>query len=441
MFDGMNEISLACGPDPSETNGGSLPPPRLRVPDRAQRTWEPCCLEERLAADHPARTIWEITGRLDLSAFYGVIEARGDAPGRAATDPRLLVALWLYAAVEGVGNGRALDRLCREHDAYRWLCGGVSMNYHTLNDFRVGHETPLDDLLTQVLAVLMHQKVLMVRRISQDGMRIRASAGSSSFHQAGTLQRHLDEARVHVDALKRQADDAPADSAHQRAAQERAARERQARLEAALAELPRIAEAKAAQKAKPSKDRPARASSTDPEARVMKMSNGGFNPAYNVQVAADPQSRAILGVAVVNAGSDSAQSEPMRRQVEARTGCKVEEHLIDGGFVTLAGMDRAAAQEVTVYAPPPAPKKAGSPHAVRPTDSPAVAAWRQRMATDDAKTVYKLRAATSETINADLRVFRGLHSFAVRGLTKVRCVAIWSVLAYNVWRFASDLLA
>jgi hypothetical protein len=336
-----------------------------------------------------------------------------------------------------VGNGRALDRLCREHDAYRWLCGGVTMNYHTLNDFRVGHEAALDALLTQMLAVLMHRQVVQVRRISQDGTRGRAAAGSSSFHREATLQRHLETAKAHVAAIKRQADESPAESARQRAAAERAARERQARLEAALVELPKIAEAKAAQKAKPSKDRPARASSTDAEARVMKMGNGGFNPAYNVQLATDPVSRAIVGVSVSNAGSDAALSEPMREQVERRTGGTVEEHLMDGGFVTLAGIDRAAAAGVTVYAPPPTPKKAGSPYEVRDTDSPAVAAWRQRMATDAAKTIYKQRAATAETVNGDVRVHRGLSRFVVRGLRKVTCVTMWSVLAYNLMQFAA----
>lgn len=414
-------------------------PPRLRRPERGQHFWEASCLEERLADDHPARAVWQLVERLDLTAFYAKIAARGSDPGRAATDPRLLVALWLYAAVDGVGNGRELDRLCREHDAYRWLCGGVSLNYHTLNDFRVEHEAAVDDLLTQLLAVLMHQNLLQVRRISQDGTRVRAAAGTSSFHRRETLARHLAQAAAHVAALKQQQEESAAADARKTAAKARAARERQERLEAALTELAQIEAAKAAQKNKPSKQRPARASSTDPQARVMKMANGGFSPAYNVQLAADPQSRAIVGVDVSNAGRDSAQSAPLRAQVEARTGQKVREHLYDGDFVTLEGIQEADKAHVTVYAPPPKPRKAASPYEIRPGDTPAVAAWRTRMATPEGQAIYQKRAATSETINGELRSYRGLRQFAVRGLRKVRCVVLWTVLAYNFVHFQQAL--
>ena len=171
--------------------------------------FEPVCLDARLPADHQARTIWRVVERLDLSAFYDGIAARGSEPGRAATDPKLLVALWLYAAVDGVGNGRKLDRLCREHDAYKWLCGGVSLNYHTLNDFRVAHEKSLDGLFTEVLTALTERGVVRIDRISQDGKRVRASAGSSSFHCEKTLRRRLKEVRAYVEELKRQPDEAP----------------------------------------------------------------------------------------------------------------------------------------------------------------------------------------------------------------------------------------
>lgn len=436
------ESSATRGGEPSPLRRGeSSAPPRLRRPDRRQVTMEPCCLEERLPAGHPARTVWAVVERLDLSRFHEGILARGSSPGRAATDPRLLVALWLYAAIDGVGNGRELDRLCREHDAYRWLCGGVTLNDHTLNDFRVGHESALDELLTQVLATLMHHQVVQVRRLSQDGLRVRGSAGSSSFHREATLRRHLEAARSHVLALKHQAEESPGASARQCAARQRAARERQERLEAALAELPKIAAAKAAQKAKPSKERPPRASSTDPEVRVMKMGDGGFRPAHNVQLATDPVSRAIVGVAVCNAGSDARESEPMRRQVERRTGARVEEHLMDGGFVALKGITAAAASGVTVYAPPPVPRKGGNPYVARKGDSVAVAAWRQRMGTPQAKAVYKLRAATSETVNADLRAHRGLDRVHVRGSAKVRSVILWLVLGYNLMHFAGVWLS
>jgi len=414
--------------------------PRLRRPDRSQVLMQPVCLEEMLPADHPARTIWAVVEGLNLSKFYEGLDARGSDPGRSATDPQLLVALWLYAAVDGVGSGREVNRLCEHHDAYRWLCGGVAVNYHTLNDFRVGYGAALDELFTQVLGVLMAKGAVRVKRVSQDGTRVRAGAGSSSFRRKKTLGDHLAAARQHVEELKHQMDEPGESSAQRRAARERAARERVERVEAALTELQKIEEAKARQKKKPSKDRPARASTTDPEARVMKMGNGGFNPAHNVQFGADPESRAILGVEVSNAGSDANLDGPMREQIEKRTGQKVEEELIDGGFVTLDGIEQATAKGVVVYAPPPTPRTAGSPYEVRKGDSAAVAAWRQRMGTAEAKRIYKERAATSETVNADLKTFRGLDRLLVRGMRKVKCVALWCALAYNVMHFASVLI-
>ena len=413
--------------------------PRLRQPDRRQTLLEPTCLDERLPAEHPARTIWRVVEQLDLSDFYQAIAARGSDPGRPATDPKLLVALWLYAAVDGVGNGRKLDRLCGVHDAYKWLCGGVSLNYHTLNDFRVLHEQALDDLFTRVLTALTDKGVVKVERISQDGKRIRASAGSSSFHREKTLRRRLDEVRAYVEELKRQPDEAPRESARKRAAQERAARERQKRLEEALAFLPELQKARDNPRTnKKNRAKPIRVSRSDPEARKMKMADGGIRPAYNVQLAADPSSGAIVGVEVVNSPADSQQSGPMREQVERRTGGKVKEHLMDQGYVAMDQIQSAEGAGVAVYAPLPTGKD-GRPVTASRWDTPETAAWRARMQTDEAKEIYKQRAPTSERPNAEIQERLGLRSFAVRGLSRVRCVALWTALAYNVIHFASEL--
>lgn len=415
--------------------------PRLRRPDRTQVLLQPSCLDELLPPDHDARIICAVVGKLDLSAFYKPLQARGSDPGRAATDPALLVTLWLYATMNGVGRGRELARLCEYHDAYHWICGGVRVNYHTLNDFRVGFEKELDELFTQVLALLVHHGVVTVERISQDGTRVRASAGSSSFRGQEALEKRVAEMQAHIDALKAQLE-APdtEDSARKRAARQRAAQDRLSRAEAALAELPKIAQAKAKQKDKPSKHREARASTTDAEARFMKMPGGGSRPAYNVQLAADTESRAIAGVDVTNAGSDVNESEPMRAQVERRTGQKVKEHLIDGGYVGLESVERAADGEVKMYAPVPKPRKERDRYQPRKGDPPGVADWRERMGTGEAQTIYKQRASTIETINGDLKRYRGLIQFGVRGLRKVRCMALWSALAYNVMHFSSILL-
>lgn len=409
---------------------------RLVRPDRDQHLLQPTHVDALLPAGHEARMMWAAVERLDLSRFHDAIAARGSTAGRSAIDPRLLVALWLYATKEGVGGGRALERLCQHHDAYRWLCGGVTVSYHTLNDFRVAHEAALDELLTQMLTVLVHHDIVTVARVAQDGTRIRASAGRSSFRRRATLERLRDEMRDHVLALKSQLED-PA-GGPQRAAREAA--DRLSRIEKALQTLDEIEPAKAKQKEKPSKHRAARASTTDAEARVMRMSDGGYRPAYNVQFAVDVTSGAIVGLDVCNRGSDVNESRPLRAQVERRTGRRMAEQLVDGGYVNLKEFDAASAQGVTIYAPVPTPKKATvDPHAPRPGDGPGVMAWRARMATSDAKTIYKQRASTVERANADAKQHRGLRAFTVRGLSKARCVTMWFALMYNITQFPTIL--
>ena len=415
-------------------------PPRLRRPDRQQLLVQPRTVDDLVPQDHPVRMIWALVQRWDLTFFLQGIRARGERPGRAATDPQLLIALWLYATTQGVGCGRRLTKLCTESDPYRWLCGGVSLNYHTINDFRVDHEEALDNLLTQMLAVLIRAGIVAVQRIAQDGTRVRASAGVNSFQEEETLEKHLQAAREHLEAVKQAAAD-PKLSAQQKGARERAAREHQQRLEQALVELEKVKQAKAQQKDKPSKDSPPRASSTDPEARLMRMPDGGTRPAYNLELAADCDSRAIVGVEMTNAGSDAGQDEPMRDQVAARTNQAVAEQLMDGSFVRLEGIERAAAEGVRLYMPVPKPRKAGvDRYAPKPRDGAAVAEWRQRMGTKVAKQVYKQRSSTIETINGELKTFRGLGSLLVRGLRKVQCAALWSALAYNIVHFGPLLL-
>jgi transposase len=435
LFEGSSresaEDAKSPGPDLAE-------PPRLRRADRAQVLLRPCSLEELLGPDHMARLVWDLVTRWDLSALEQQIKARGATPGRAQTDPCILLSLWLYAYIKGVSSGRELDELCESDDAYRWLCGGVSLNYHTLNDFRVDHEKVLDDLLTQMIAALTSQGLVKVRRISQDGTRVRAWAGRKSFKTRPLLERHLAEAKAHVAAMKQQAADPKMPLRRQKAAQ-RAAQQRLSRLEKAISELAKVEAAKAQQKEKSSKHNAARASETDPQARYQRMPGGGTAPAYNVQLAVDTQSRAVVGVDVTNAGSDVHQSQPMRQQVEQRTGQKVEQHLMDGGYVGLDSIENAE-PHVTIFAPVPKPKKEGvDPHQPKPGDGPQVGQWRVRMGTEEAKTIYKERVRTSETVNAECKTYRGLGQIMVRGLNKVRCVALLSALAYNIVHFATAL--
>ena len=416
----------------------------------------PVCPDELVPPDHPVRTVAAAVSSMDLSAFHGSIKAVEGEPGRDATDPALLVSLWLYATIRGEGSARRLATLCEESRPFRWLCGGVTVNHHLLSDFRVAHGDALDALFTQCIAALVEKGLVKVKRISQDGVRVRASAGAASFRREARLTALLEQARRHVAEVRRQGEDpayAAAVGARRQAARERAARQRKQRLEEALAALPDLKrrQEEAARKAgdgqrgRQIRAREPRVSTTDAEARVMKMPNGGFNPAYNVQVATDTESRAIVGVDVTNEGSDSAGlSEPMREQVQGRSGRPVEEHLVDGGYLRTEDLERAHGEDVALFVPPKPARKAerrGHELDPRPGDSEAVRAWKERMRSDEGQEVYKERASTSETVNADMRSHRGLGPLVVRGLKKARCVALWSALAYNVMHFGAALLA
>jgi len=419
----------AARPTPADPHRGA----RLREAERAQIAWGRIDLEATLPAEHPARAIWAVGERLDLAALYAQIEARDDVAGAPAIDPKILLALWVYATSEGEGSARELGRLTRCHDAYRWLCGGVEVGYHTLSDFRSQQGARLDELITQVLALLLQQELVDLHRVAQDGTRVRASAGASSFRRTQTLQALMAEARAHLETVTGEAAD-PALSARRAAARQRGAADRLARLEAALQQVPAVTATKQRSGAK---DATVRVSTTDPEARVMKMGDGGFRPAFNVQLATTTDAaRVIVGVGVTNRGSDMGETTPMLEQIEARTGVRPAELLVDGGYPQHEAIDQAAARGATVYAPLPKPRQGDprDPHTPRADDSAAVAAWRQRMATDEAKAIYPQRAATAETVNADAKAHRGLDRLSVRGRDKVLGSACLFALTYNILR-------
>jgi transposase len=415
--------------DLPDTSPSAKAPPRLRTADRQQLV-PAMPLEDLLDADHQARLVWDFALGLDLADLYDQIRSRVGGPGRAAIDPRLCVALWLYATLEGVGSARALAWLCEHHNAFRWLVGGVSVNHHTLSDFRVGHLDLLDRLLTHSVAVLREQDLVDLNRVACDGMRVRASAGAASFHRRRTLEEHLAEAREQVQRLKQELDDDPAGaSRRQHAARCRAARERAARLQQALARLPEL-EAKK----KPDQKEKARASGTDPEATVMKMADGGFRPAFNVEYGAACATQVIVAVAVVTCGSDMGQLLPLVQQVQARFGTCPSEALADGGFAKHEDLEAVEQQcgGCKVYAPVPEPRDPKQDrYAARPGDSAAIQCWRARMATAQGQEIYKQRAATAECVNAQARN-RGLVRLLVRGLQKVKAIALWFAVAHNV---------
>jgi transposase len=412
-------------------DGCDAAPPRLETAQRDQIELHPCDLESLLPPGHAARLVWRFVEGLDLSKFYTAIRAREGRAGRAAIDPKILIALWLYATIDGVGSAREVDRLCYAHDAYRWLRGGVSVNYHTLSDFRVAHHEALNDLLTQSITALLHRGVVTMARVAQDGTRVRGSAGAASFRRRPTLEEALRTARKQVERTARQGDGAGL--SRDAAAEARAARERLARVEEALAQLPQVEATKQKQGKKASAPR---VSTTDPDARVMKMADGGYRPAYNVQFATDVESRTIVGVAVTNAGHDRTALAPMIDQIEQRTGHRPADHLVDGGFVNKDVITAVTERGVTVYAPVFVrtgrhPRDLSAP---LPGDSPAVAAWRARMTSAEGRHMYKARSATAEWVNADGRAHRILNHLPLRGTGKVLTWATWIALAHNLMR-------
>lgn len=423
-------------PEPTLTPPHSAPGrPRLEQPNRQQVEMRLASLDQLLPDDHRVRLVWEMVQEYDLGAFYARIQAVVGEPGHPAIDPRVLVAVWLYATLEGVGSARAVDRLCHEHWAYLWLLGGISVNYHTLADFRVDYGPELDELLTQSVAALMREGLVDLEQTAQDGIRIRASAGASSFRRQPTLEECLHEAEQRVQQLKADTETPRPEppNPRQQAARGRQARERLARVQRALEEVQNLEAQKAKNRESKRKDRPVRVSTSDPEARITKMPDGGFRPAYNGHLNVDVKSRIIVGVLLENE-ADPRLLEPMLEQTRERYGRLMKEHLIDGGVRSNRGVTAADAQGVTIYAPIPRSYHRQSttpPETVLPTDSPAVAEWKQRMVTPEAKEKYKGRAATVEWANALLRN-RGLYRLVVWGKRKARAVLLWFVLAHNL---------
>lgn len=426
----FDDLPQSAGTEPG--HGGRA---RLREPERRQIELRSIDLDALIGADHPARAIWAYVERLDLGILEDRVMSRTGAPGHPAIAPRLMLALWLYATSEGVGSARALARLCESHDAYRWLCGGVSVNYHTLAAFRVAHEALLDDLLVKNVAALAAAGVIDLDTLAQDGIRVRASAGASSFRRAPTLHKALKRAKRTVDRLKQELHDDP-DGSNRRiaAARERAARDRQARVERALAEH---AKAAAQDRRRQERDRKKlakrgapRTSTTDPQARVMKMADGGFRPAYNVQITSAPEQQIVVTVDAETSGSDRGLMRPALEAVRQRHDRLPRRHLADAAFGKKDDIEWAAVSGVLVHCPPLKNKHGTDPFAPRCDDGPGVAAWRRRMRSPAGKARYK-RRAVCECIHARFRNWN-LRQFTVRGRAKVRAVALWFALANNI---------
>lgn len=480
------------------------PAKRLKGIDRSQTFWGAIDIEKLIEEDHPARAIWAMVNQLDLSRLEAKIKAVEGRAGQSGLDPRLLMALWIYGYSEGVNAARELSRMCGYEPGCEWLTAMQAVNYHTLSDFRVEHKEELDEIFVQVLGLLSAEGFIEMKRTTQDGTKVRANAGVSSFRREERIRQHLQLAREQVEAMS--GPDSEELSQREIQARRRAKQDKQQRLEQALKELEQLQKTRAdSEKGK------IRVSETDPEARVMKQADGGFAPAYNVQISTDAANGIVVAVDVVQAGNDCDQLLRAVDQVEANTGKTPEQMLADGGYtmknsnieamaergIDLIGPvtetnsdaslqkrgiepefypDKFDYDEATDTMSCPAGKalkrirkeqregrieysyqasatdcgscpfqhrccpKYSPRTVVRKQDSPAVAAFRAKMQTEQAKQLYRTRSQIAEFPHAWIKEKLGLRRFRLRGRQKVRAEAIWACLTYNIQQWIRLIL-
>ena len=310
-------------------------PPRLKAIDRQQMRLHPVEVDRLVEPDHAVRAIWELIGQRDLSEFYAPIRAVEGVAGREATDPQLLISLWVWAYSDGVSSAREMERLCSYHPAYQWLTGLTGVSYHTLSDFRTQHQAALHQLFVEVLAVLERAGLVSLERVMHDGTKVKANAADNSFRRRATLEQHLERARQQVGELEREAAEPEAEVSRRQQARQRAAREQQQRVAQAIEELKQI-------EARSEDPGQARASRTDPEARIMQLPKGACGPAYNVQISTDAEQKVIVGVGISQCSSDAGELEPALDRVAANLGTPAE-MVVDAGFsnpASIESMDR-----------------------------------------------------------------------------------------------------
>jgi transposase len=415
---------------------GKAGKPRIEEPQRAQGEMRFEIPEDALELSHPARVLWDILGKLDLAGFSKDADAVEGAPGRSLKSPRMLLTLWLYALTQAVGSAREIARLVRTDVAFRWIVGNLEISHQKLSQFRVGHGEALNELMTNVLATLMERGLLSLALVAQDGTRTRAAATAPSFRSYGSLLQCREQAALHIKAVLAAADD-PEHTRAQHAARIAAAKDYQERVEAAILTVTEL------QKRRSPSDKPARASTTDAEARVMKMGDGGFLPAYNVQYAVAGSEfggpRTIVALNVTNVGSDMGSLSPMVAQIESRTGKRPAVLLADGGHAKVEDIVEVMQMGIDVIVP--ASDKAKSLEKLRAEGAdPEVIAWRERMETKEAQKLYRARGGLVELANAHQKTHHGISQVLVRGTAKVTCVILFNAIACNLLQHAANLL-
>ena len=414
---------------------------RVKQADRRQLCWDLVDLDSQIPEDHRARAVWEFVSSLDLGAFYASIRARGSVAGRPATDPKILLALWLYATLEGVGSARALDRLCRQHAAYRWLCGGVEVNHNILAEFRSENGALLDGLLTQSLTALIAEGLVGLEEVAIDGTKVAASASKGSMSGGRRLAGIAAAVGARVQALKDELASDPEGS--ERRVKERAlqaAEERARRVASATAKLAELEEEKKERErthgSEEAKKGETKASTTDAEARLMRMADGAVRPAYNIQVAT--ACGFVIAIEPTDRRNDKGLAPMLVEQIQARCQAVPDRLLADSGSMT--GTDVAGLADrhpgMLIYSPPPAESDEVTQETrrkrawKRKREAPALRLWRERMAEATAKSIYARRKNT-EHAHARMKN-RGFGRMMVRGIAKVRAACLLHALAHNL---------
>jgi transposase len=437
LFTNTDAATTAASTRATE-NAAAAGKKRVAEPERSQGEIRFGVPDDLLPPSHPARLLWNVLGTLDLSAFKVGFSAVEGGKGRSRISPRMLLTLWLYGISIGIGSAREIGRRVKADTAFQWIVGDLDVSHHTLSAFRVGYGDALETLMTNVLASLIHKDLISLDLMAQDGTRTRAAAAAPSFRTKGGLLQCREQAALHLKAVLNSAGD-PEHTRGEQARREAAARDYQKRVEAAIATVQELQNGRTG-----SSDKAPRASTTDAEARVMKMGDGGFRPAFNVQYGSvgSPMGgpRAIVAFQVNNVGSDMGSLTPMAEQVRERTGTLPKVVLADGGHAKNEDIIALKSQGVDVIVPPS--DKAKALETLRAENAhPELIAWRERMETPEAAELYRARAGICELPNAHQKSHHGLTQFLVRGLEKVTCVVLLHAIASNLGGFAAKLLA
>ena len=414
---------------------------RVREPRREGQEVVTRISEDSLPREHPARLLWEVFGLLDLGAFTAGAKARQGTAGGSLKSRRMLLTLWAYAFVRGIVHAREIERRLVDNDlGFRWIAGDMHVSHTLLSEFLTEHLEAMETLFTDVLGVLQGHGLLFLpgHHTAQDGTRVRANAGIASFRTGTGLERAREQAELHLKAVLARMDEPALREAEQQA-RERGAMDVLDRIGEAIQAVNELQEKRSNSSNKKRQTTAPKASATDPEARLMKVSNGGFEPSYNVQLAVEGSPMGgpatIVGVQVTTLGSDKHSLLPMHEQVEQRTGHKLDAILVDGEHLTHDELLAALATPLLVIAPVPERWEMSE----APQD-PAIAGWMAEMKTEPRKTAYRARKALVERVNAILKERYALRQVPVRGVRKVLCVFLLAAVVANLTQHGLSLL-